>query len=390
MHFKTKAIHSHQAPCPVTGAVLPPLYQTTTFAFDDLDTSKGYFYTRKANPTIDVLQNVLADLESAQHGLFFSSGMGAISTMALALLKPGDHVLAEEQIYGGTYRLFNQVLVPYGVTVEYADFSDLAGLQTKLKPSTKLLFWETPTNPVMKIVDSSGVVAVAKQQPGILTFVDNTFASPYLQNPLRDDAVDIVFHSTTKYIGGHSDVIGGALMLNHAELYEKLAFHQDTVGANADPFAAWLTLRGLRTLGVRMQAHCHNAMELAHFLSTHPAVEDVYYPGLPSHPGHQLAKRQMHSGFGGMISIRLKGDEEAARQFLKRLNLFTLAVSLGGVESLVCHPATMTHRPLEAEVKERLGITDNLIRLSVGIEDLSDLKADLGNALTPLVGHWHI
>jgi cystathionine beta-lyase/cystathionine gamma-synthase len=383
--FHTRAIHAHQAPDPVTGAVITPIYQTTTFAQQDAGVHKGFDYSRSGNPTRAVLEGVLASLEGGRHGFCFASGLGALTTLSLALLSPGDHVLVSDDVYGGTFRFFSKVFQRFGILVEFLDMADPARVAAALRPHTRMLYLETPTNPLLKLADIGALVAVARQaaQP-VVTVVDNTFATPYLQTPLAL-GVDVVLHSTTKYIGGHSDVVGGALVLRDDTYREAIAFHQNSLGATPDPMAAWLTLRGLKTLGVRMQAHCQNAQALAEFLAGHPAIETVLYPGLPSHPQQALAQRQMPRGYGGMITLRVRGGEAEARRVMQASRLFTLAESLGGVESLIEHPARMTHGALGPEVRQKIGITDNLLRLSVGIEDLDDLREDLAQALAAAV-----
>jgi cystathionine gamma-lyase len=378
MQFKTIAIHSHQHPDPVTGAVINPIYQTSTFAQEDAGVHKGWDYSRCGNPTVDTLAGVLADLEGGQHGYCFSSGVGALVTMCNALFVPGDHLLIGDEVYGGTFRYTTKVLSKYGVESEFIDMSDPANVERAIRPNTKMIYMESPTNPLLKLVDIEAIANIAKKH-NITTCVDNTFASPYLQKPI-ELGVDIVLHSTTKYIGGHSDVIGGALILKDDTYNEAIRFHRNTIGANPDPFNSWLTLRGLKTLGLRMDAHCTGALEIAKFLESHEAIQSVIYPGLPSHPQHDLAKKQMRSG-GGMISFRVKGGEAEARLLMKSLKIITLAESLGGVESLIEHPARMTHASVDPQVRDALGITDNLVRLSVGIEDVEDLKADLAQAL---------
>ena len=377
--FSTRAIHSHQSPDPLTGSVVNPIYQTSTYAQEDAAVHKGWDYTRCGNPTVDRLAAVLADLEGGQHGYTFASGVGALVTLCNAMFKAGDHMLLCDDVYGGTFRYTTKVLRTFGVEVDFVDMTNTDNVKKAIKPNTKLVYMESPSNPLLKLVDIAAVVEIAKAS-NVPTCVDNTFASPYLQSPIAL-GVDIVLQSTTKYLGGHSDVVGGALILKDDTFNEVIRFHRNTVGAVPDPFNAWLTLRGVKTLGVRMAAQCDNAMALAQFLEQHDAVESVIYPGLPSHPQHELAKRQMHNGFGGMISIRVKGGEKEARQLLKSVNIFTLAESLGAVESLIEHPALMTHASVEKEIREAAGVTDNLVRLSVGIEDLEDLKADLDQAL---------
>lgn len=377
MKFQTRAIHTLQEPDPVTGAVITPIYQTSTFAQEDAGIHKGYDYSRSGNPTRTVLEGVLAALEGGQHGFCFASGLGALTTLTLALFKPGDHLVVGDDVYGGTYRFFTKIMEKFGLEIDFVDMTDLANVRSAIRANTKMIYMESPTNPLLKLVDIAGVVAIAKEK-GIPTCVDNTFATAYLQQPLVM-GVDIVLHSTTKYIGGHSDVIGGALILKDDTFKDAIKFHQNSIGATPDPFASWLTLRGVKTLGIRMEVHCRNAMALAQYLENHPEVENVIYPGLPSHPQHDIAKRQM-SAYGGMIAVRVKGGEAEARQFMKNVKYFTLAESLGGVESLIEHPARMTHMSVEKAVREQLGISDNLLRLSVGIEDLEDLKADIEQA----------
>jgi cystathionine beta-lyase/cystathionine gamma-synthase len=378
MEFNTLAIHSHQHPEPTTGAVITPIYQTSTFAQEDAGVHKGWDYSRCGNPTVDTLAGVLADLEGGKHGYCFSSGVGALVTLCNAIFKPGDHLLIGDDVYGGTFRYTTKVLAKYGVDVEFIDMTNPQNVEAAIKPNTRLIYMESPSNPLLKLVDIEAIVRLAKQH-NILTCMDNTFASPYLQKPI-EAGVDFVLHSTTKYIGGHSDVVGGALILKDDDFNDVIRFHRNTLGATPDPFNSWLTLRGVKTLGLRMEAHCANALALAQYLEKHEAVEAVFYPGLPSHPQYTLAQKQMRAG-GGMISIRVKGGEAEARQLLKSTKIFTLAESLGGVESLIEHPARMTHASVEPKIREALGITDNLVRLSVGIEDVADLKADLSQAL---------
>ena len=379
MQFKTMAIHNHQHPDPVTGAVINPIYQTSTFAQEDAGVHKGWDYSRCGNPTVDTLAAVLADLEGGQHGYCFSSGVGALVTMCNALFQPGDHLIIGDEVYGGTFRYTTKVLSKFGVESEFIDMGDPQNVTRAIRPNTKMIYMESPTNPLLKLVDIAAIVKIARQHK-IPTCVDNTFASPYLQKPI-ELGVDIVLHSTTKYIGGHSDVIGGALILKDDTFNEAMRFHRNTIGANPDPFNSWLTLRGLKTLGLRMDAHCAGALEIAKFLEAHSAIETVFYPGLPSHPQYALAQKQMRAS-GGMISFRVKGGETEARQLMKALKIITLAESLGGVESLIEHPARMTHLSVDPKVREQLGITDNLVRLSVGIEDVQDLKKDLEQALS--------
>jgi len=328
----------------------------------------------------------LASLENGKFGLTFASGLAATAAV-LSLLKPGDNVVAMDDLYGGTYRLFEKIYSPLGISFTYADGTNFVEFEKAVKPETKLIWIETPTNPLLKIADIKSISAIAKNN-NVLLAVDNTFASPYFQQPL-DLGADIVVHSTTKYIGGHSDVIGGAVILNNTDLYEQIKFYQNAAGAVPGPFDSWLTLRGLKTLAVRMKEHEKNALAVGTFLSIHPQVLSVNYPGLASHPQHELAKKQM-KGFGGMVSFKIKGGFEEANDFMKNLKVFSLAESLGGVESLVCYPPSMTHASVPKEERERRGITDNLIRLSIGIEDIEDLLNDLQNALSDLKTVTHI
>ena len=376
--FATRAIHVGQEPDPTSGAVTVPIYQTSTFAQEAVGQHKGYEYARTGNPTRTALEQCLASLESGAYGLAFSSGMGAESAIAY-LLKSGDHVVAHDDLYGGTSRLFNRLLANFGVEVDYVDATDPANVARALRPTTRLVWLETPTNPLLRIVDIAAVSAQA-HRAGALVVVDNTFASPFLQRPLELGA-DLVLHSATKYLGGHSDVVLGAVVLRDAALYERLRFIQNAAGAVPGPFDCWLVLRGVKTLAVRMRQHEANAAAVVRFLQEHPRITHVYYPGLESHAGHALAARQM-SGFGAMLSAEVEGGQEAAFRVLSRTRLFTLAESLGGVESLIEHPASMTHASIPAERRAAIGIGDGLIRLSVGIEDADDLLADLTQALS--------
>jgi len=382
--FETHAIHGHQPPCPATGAVIPPLYQVSTFALDgtNVPNSDGYFYTRMGNPTINTLEKLLGDLEGARYSMAFGSGMGAISCVLLTVVKPGDHVIAEQSVYGGTAKLFEKVMKDFQVEFTLIDLQDVQALQNALRPNTRLLYWESVTNPCLKVLDVTRLTQFAKAN-NLITCVDNTFATPALQTPLAQ-GVDIVLHSVTKYIGGHSDILAGAVMTNHETLGPQLRLYQECLGATPDPFCCWLTLRGLKTLKLRMRQHCANAMQVATFLSQHPAVEAVHYPGLPADPGHQTAQRQM-SDFGGMVSFKIRGDQTVACAFLEHLKLFTTAVSLGGVESLVCHPGATMYKWATPETKERIGVTPNLIRLSIGLEAPEDLIHDLDQALRATV-----
>jgi cystathionine gamma-lyase len=374
--FATKAIHAGQAPDPATGATIVPIYATSTYTQAAPGQHKGYEYSRSGNPTRTALETCLAELEGGERGLAFASGLAATNAV-LATLKPGDEVAAAADLYGGTFRLLERVFKPWGLIARYTDDASPAGFARIITPATKLVWIETPTNPLLQILDIAAIAELAHRAKAILA-VDNTFASPYLQQPLKLGA-DLVVHSTTKYLGGHSDVVGGAIIGNR-ELLQPLAFYQNAAGGVPGPFDAYLTLRGLKTLAVRMEQHGRNAAFLAEWLTKQTAVERVYYPGLPNHPGHAIAKRQMRN-FGGMISLRLKGGKEATVRFLSRTKLFSLAESLGGVESLVCYPATMTHASIPAEIRMARGVDDSLVRLSVGIEDVADLQEDLRQAM---------
>ena len=379
LQLGTLAIHGGQSPDPSTGAVMQPIYATSTYAQSSPGVHQGFEYSRTHNPTRFAYERCVAALEGGSRGFAFASGLAATSTL-LELLDSGDHVVAMDDIYGGSYRLFERVRRrSAGLDFSFVDLTDPAKFEAAITPKTKLVWIETPTNPLLKIVDIAAISAIARKH-GLLVAVDNTFASPMLQRPLEHGA-DIVMHSATKFINGHSDIVGGLLVVgDNAELAEQLAFLQNSIGAVQGPFDSFLALRGLKTLHLRMRAHCENAMALAQWLDAHEAVAEVIYPGLPSHPHHELAKRQM-DGFGGMLSIRLKGGFEAAKRFCERLELFTLAESLGGVESLVNHPAVMTHASIPPARRAELGIGDELVRLSVGVEDVADLQADLARAL---------
>ena len=376
--FSTRAIHAGQRPDPTTGAVMTPIYATSTYAQESPGVNKGYEYARGKNPTREAFEACLADLENGTAGFGFASGMAATSTL-LELLDAGSEVLTGDDLYGGTYRLFERVRRrSAGLNFRYVDLSDVAAVEAAIGPQTKMLWVETPTNPLMKLADIAALSKLAKAR-GLLMVVDNTFATPWCQNPL-DLGADLVMHSVTKYLNGHSDVIGGAVVVRDADLAAQVKFLQNSVGGVMGPFDAFLANRGLKTLGVRMKAHCENASAIARWLEGRPGVARVFYPGLESHPQHALAKRQMR-GFGGMISLIVDGDLSRTRQVLERFQVFTLAESLGGVESLVNHPAIMTHASVPKEVREAGGVTDSLIRLSVGVEDLDDLIADLEQAL---------
>jgi cystathionine beta-lyase/cystathionine gamma-synthase len=374
--FSTLAIHAGQDADPATGATVVPIYATSTYTQEAPGRHKGYEYSRSGNPTRTALETCLAALEGGERGLAFASGLAA-TTAVLSVLKPGDEVVAAADLYGGTFRLLERVFKPWGLVARYTEDPSPAGFSRLLTAATRLVWIETPTNPLLQIIDIAAVAEVA-HRAGALLAVDNTFASPYLQQPLRLGA-DLVVHSTTKYLGGHSDVIGGAV-IGRRELLQPIAFYQNAAGGVPGPFDAWLTLRGIKTLAVRMERHSANARRLAGWLAEQPQVERVYYPGLPSHPGYEVARRQMRD-FGGMLSVRLKGGKESALRLLSRTRLFSLAESLGGVESLIGHPATMTHASIPAEVRQARGVDDGLVRLSVGIEDVEDLREDLRQAL---------
>ena len=374
--FETLAIHAGYDPDPTTGSVIPPIYATSTYKQDGVGGLRnGYEYSRSANPTRTALEGALAALEAGAHGLAFSSGLAAEDAILRGLLRPGDHIVFPDDAYGGTFRLVDKVFKPWGLTYTPVPVTDLAAIEAAITSATKLIWLETPTNPLLNVADIAAVARLA-QAYGALLVVDNTFASPYLQQPLVLGA-DVVVHSTTKYLGGHSDVVGGAAVTNSDEIAEKLRFHQNASGGVPGPFDSFLTHRGLKTLAVRMDRHCDNAEAIAAHLSTHPAVSQVIYPGLPTHSSHEVAARQMRR-FGGMISVRLKGGEQAALDAVARAQVFTLAESLGGVESLIEHPARMTHASVAGTDLE---VPSDLIRLSVGIENVADLIADLDQAL---------
>ena len=375
--FATRAIHAGQEPDASTGAVVVPIYQTSTFAQDALGKHRGYEYSRTGNPTRAALEQCIAALEGGAHGLAFASGMAAEATV-MQLLKPGDHTLAVDDLYGGSYRLFRRVLEPMGLTFSFVDGSDLTAVEKAMTDRTRMVWIESPTNPLLKLVDINAVSKLAHSRQALLV-ADNTFMSPYFQRPLSLGA-DIVVHSATKYLGGHSDVIGGTLVVNRDDIFERLAFLQNAVGGVPGPMDAWLVLRGLKTLAIRMREHDRNARLVAAFLSEHPKVARVFYPGSPKNPQRELAQRQM-SGFGGMISFEVKGGLEPARRVVERTQLFTLAESLGGVESLIELPAVMTHASIPAETRRAHGVADGLVRISVGIEDVADLISDLDRAL---------
>ena len=380
MKFNTKVIHGGQHHEKVTGSVMPPVFQTSTFAQVSPGKPVGeYEYSRAANPTRTALEEALASIENGTRGLAFSSGLAATDSV-MKLLKPGDEVIAMDDLYGGTYRMFARIYQDFGIKFHFVDMTDLAKLESLINANTKLVWVETPTNPLMKLADIAEVAKITKKN-NLLFAVDNTFATPYLQKPL-DLGADIVMHSATKYLGGHSDVIAGALVVKDKELGEKLHFAQFATGGTLGPMDSYLVLRGIKTLHLRVQRHSENGAKVAEYLDSHPAVERVYYPGLASHPNHEIAKKQMIGGFGGMVTFTFKsGKKEDAISFLEKVRVFTLAESLGGVESLANHPALMTHASVPAEKRAEIGITDDMVRLSVGVEDIQDLLQDLEQAL---------
>lgn len=376
--FGTRAIHAGQAPDPTTGAIMTPIYQTSTYVQEWPGRHKGYAYARGKNPTRSALEQCIAALEDAQHGLCFSSGQGA-SDAIIKLLRPGDEVIATNDLYGGSYRMFTKIFEPFGIKFHFVNMYDAENIRSYINTNTRMLWVETPTNPTMQIIDIRACSGIAKEH-ALMLVVDNTFASPYLQNPLALGA-DIVMHSVTKYLGGHSDVVMGAICTNDSELFDRLAFIHNSCGATPGPMDSFLVLRGIKTLHVRMDRHCSNGRAVAEFLRTHPKVDRVYWPGFPDHPNHDVAKAQMKD-FGGMISFTLKNASvEETFTMASRVKVFSLAESLGGVESLLNHPATMTHASIPKEEREKAGVTDTLIRLSVGIENIEDLLEDLRQAI---------
>lgn len=376
-HLETLAIHAGYTPDPTTGAIMPPIYQTSTYVQAAPGDHKGYEYSRTDNPTRTVLHELMASLEGGQFALAFASGLATIDTV-MRLLKPGDHVVVGNDVYGGTYRLFDKVWRTYGLEFSFVDIRDLAAVKAAITPATRILWAETPTNPLLALADLSALAKLASDE--ILLVVDNTFASPYIQQPLKFGA-DIVIHSTTKYLGGHSDVVGGIAVLNDPAIYERMKFLQNAVGAVPGPMDCWLTIRGIKTLHLRIERHCHNALQIARFLEDHPAFSEVIYPGLESHPQHELAQHQMNGLFGGMVSAVLHGGEEAARQLVSRTKLFSLAESLGGIESLIEHPYSMTHA---STADSDFAVSPGLVRFSVGVEHVEDLIGDLKQALLGL------
>jgi len=381
--FSTKAIHAGEEPDfreGATGDVVTPIHLSTTFARKKVDVpTAGYEYTRSLNPTRNALETKIASLENALFGLAFTSGLAAESTILLSLVKPGDHIIAFDDLYGGTKRLINQVFSNFGFEVSFVDAVDPDNVRKAIRPNTKLVWLESPTNPLLKLSDIKAISEITKET-GVVLVVDNTFLSPYFQKPL-DLGADVVVHSSTKYIGGHSDVLGGSVMLNDKELFEKIQYHQNSVGAVLPPFDSYLTMRGIKTLAIRMERHNQNALEIARYLEQHTKVKKVIYPGLESHPQHELATIQA-TGFGGIVTFEIAGTIDDAKAFLEKLNLFALAESLGGVESLIELPALMTHASVAKEIREQIGISDTLIRISVGIEDVQDLIDDLEQALS--------
>jgi len=379
MGFSTKAIHAAIEPDPTYGSIMTPIHLTSTYVQEELGKNKGYVYARVSNPTRTVLERQIAALEGGGEGLAFASGMAAISTL-FSSLKSGDHVIASHNVYGGVYRMAQGVLAGFGVDFDFVDTTDLDTIRRSIRPATRMVYVETPTNPMMEVTDIAGVAKLCRNKK-LVSVVDNTFATPYLQNPL-EFGIDIVVHSATKYLNGHSDMLGGLIVLNDKQMTERLRFLQKSIGGIMSPFEAWMCLRGIKTLALRMDRHNRNALDIAAFLSKHRSIKKVHFPGLVSHPQHRLAKKQM-KGFGGMISFDL-GSLDRAKTFLKRVKLCALAESLGGVETLISHPATMTHSFITAEQRKKIGITDGLVRLSVGIEDVEDILEDLKQALSAL------
>jgi cystathionine gamma-lyase len=377
VRFETLAIHAGQGPDPAYGAVMPPIYQTSTFAFKGVNQPGKFDYSRSGNPTRKALEECLAALEGGTSGFAFATGMAAEATL-LAMFTTGDHLIIHDDLYGGTYRLLTKVVANHGITADFVNLRDISALRRAIRPNTRAIWTETPTNPLMNLLDLAQIASVAREK-GVLTICDNTFLSPYFQRPL-DLGIDIVVHSTTKYINGHSDVVGGAVIVKDAQLAERIGFHQNAMGTCSAPLDCFLVLRGIKTLAVRMEAHNRNALALARWLEKHPKIAAVLHPGLEGHPQHVLARRQM-TGYGGTFSFRVRGGREQAFALLGGVQLFTLAESLGGVESLIEHPATMTHVSMPEEVRRSIGITDDLIRISVGIEHIDDLIGDLDQAL---------
>lgn len=379
MRFETLAIHAGGRPDPAFGAISVPIYQTSTFVFEDIGKTRGYDYSRTANPTRKVLENTIAQLEGGKAGFAFATGMAAETTV-MHLLKAGDHVISVDGVYGGTYRLFQKVLPEFGLEFTFLRMDNEQRIEQAIKPNTRMLWLETPSNPLLNIIDIEMVVDIAKKY-NLMTVMDNTFATPYFLRPI-EYGVDLVVHSTTKYLNGHCDVVGGAVVTTTDELSERIQFLLNAIGTCASPSDCWLVLRGIETLPVRMRRHEENATTVANYLKGHPAAKRVFYPGLDSHPGHEIAKRQMH-GFGGMVSFEIEGGIKATNNFLRKLEVFALAESLGGVTSLAEHPATMSHASMPKDYKEKIGVTDEIVRLSVGLENIDDLIYDLEQALKP-------
>jgi cystathionine beta-lyase/cystathionine gamma-synthase len=382
MKFSTKAVRAGITPDPTTGSIVPPIYQTATYVLEEVGRDKGFDYSRGSNPTRAVLEANVAALEEGKYGVSFASGMSAVDAV-LRMLSAGDHVVSSDDVYGGVSRLFDQILSRYGLTFTYVDSSDPAAVEAAIRPNTKLIWLETPTNPLLKVTDLEAVAAIGKKH-SILTGVDTTFATPYLLRPL-EWGIDLVLHSTTKYLSGHNQIIGGMAVTNDDKLFEQLKFMQKAVGAASSPFDCWLTLMGIKTLPLRMERHSSNGLTVAQFLESHPQVTGVRYPGLPSHPQHEIAKRQM-AAFGGMISFELKGGLAAGTTLMNSVELCSLAESLGAVETMITHPASMTHAAVPRETRLKRGLTDGLVRLSVGIEDVADIIADLEQALGKVDG----
>jgi cystathionine gamma-lyase/cystathionine beta-lyase len=377
MRFETTAIHSGGGPCPATGAIVTPIYQTSTFVFEDVGKTKGYDYSRTANPTRKALEDTIAALEGGKVGFAFATGMAAETTV-MHLLKQGDHVISQEDLYGGTYRLFENVMKNFGLEFTFVGMDDKDEIEAAIRPNTRMIWIETISNPLLNIVDIGMVADIAKRH-GLLTVADNTLPSPYLLRPI-EHGIDLVVHSTTKYINGHCDVVGGAVVTANDELAERVRFLSNAMGTCASPFDCWLVLRGIKTLPVRMTQHCQNAAAVANFLAKHPKVKRVFYPGLKSHPHYKIAKKQM-KGYSGMVSFEIVGGTKAVKSFLRKVKVFSLAESLGGVDSLVEHPATMSHAAMPGSFRKKVGITEDLIRLSIGLENIDDLREDLEQAL---------
>lgn len=376
MRFETAAIHSEGGPCPATGAIVTPIYQTSTFVFEDIGKTKGYDYSRTANPTRKALEDTIAVLEGGKAGSAFATGMAAETTV-MHLLKQGDHVISQEDLYGGTYRLFENVMRNFGLEFTFVGMDDKDEIEAAIRPNTRMIWIETISNPLLNVVDVGMVAAIAKRR-GLLTVTDNTLPSPYLLRPI-EYGIDLVVHSTTKYLNGHCDVVGGAVVSANDELAEKVRFLSNAMGTCASPFDCWLVLRGIKTLPVRMTQHCQNAAAIANFLEKHPKVKRVFYPGLKSHRHHKLAQKQM-KGYGGMVAFEIGGGIKAVKSFLRNLHIFSLAESLGGVDSLAEHPATMSHAAMPESFRKKVGITKDLIRLSIGLENIDDLEEDLEQA----------